>query len=118
MAKDLAKAFDTSFFDKKMNKAVRTRDVDKDGNITQADFLLILQRYEEQNISTPEHRKLFAKIIMESIKNFGLQDKTVKFSYEEFKVRLVKFNLEVPEEKKKTLFEQMFILQARLDRYP
>ena len=71
------------FWQKKMLKVAKVRDVDGDGSITKADYDLILQRYKD--MGTPEkHLKMLEKIVGEFCKALGIADGVTGLTYEEF----------------------------------
>ena len=71
------------FWQKKIYKVAKIRDVDGDGLITKADYYLIFQRYKD--MGTPEeHLKKLEKIAGDICKAFGIADGSTGLTYEEY----------------------------------
>ena len=84
MATDYSDLRKSEFWRKKFARAVQVRDTDKSGDISRADFELIVTRYQQSDFSTPLHLANFSKQMMKSCDALGLIDESVKLSYAEF----------------------------------
>ena len=104
---DLAKLRrESPFWNKKLDRAIRVRDVDKDGVITRKDFEIIAQRYKDLGGISGEQLQRIQESLMKMCDSFGLIDDTKQFTYEEFKTRHA--NVDNHSEKVNTLFQTMF----------
>ena len=89
MATDFSKLRESEFWNKKMDRVVRVHDTDKSGDISRADFVLVVERYKKLGTSTPEHLELMSKTQSAALDRFGLTDESVRMSYDEFKEKLI-----------------------------
>ena len=89
MAADFSKLRESEFWNKKMDRFVRVRDTDKSGDISGADFVLILERYKKLGTSNPKHLELFAKTQSDTLKRLNLTDESVRLSYDDFKELII-----------------------------
>ena len=89
MATDFSKLRESEFWNKKMDRFVQVHDTDKSGDISRADFDLILERYRKLGTSTPKHLEMYAKYHDETLIRFGLLDESVRLSYEQFKEKVI-----------------------------
>ena len=96
---------ESPFWNKKLDRAVRVRDVDKDGVITRKDFKLVAQRYKDLGDVSGEQLQRVHESLMKLCDPVGLIDDTKQFTYEEFKRRLANINLV---EVNNTLFRTIF----------
>ena len=91
---------------KKIRKAVISRDANKDGFISREDFELVLERYRKVGSSKEEHLETLTKSLFSLCGITGLNDASVKLSYEEYERRwlanIVKY------EERHDLFRSMF----------
>ena len=71
------------FWKKKLRAFVKAQDVDQDNLITREDFDLIVQRYKEAGAS-PEHIKKHQEINEKVFTVWGMTDKNVQLTIEEF----------------------------------
>ena len=90
------------FWNKKIDRAIRVRDADKDGVITRKDFELIVQRYKDLGGISGEQLQ---ESIMKMCDFVGLDD-TKQFTYEEFKRHHANFDNH--SKKINTIFRTMF----------
>ena len=84
MATDYSGLRKSEFWRKKFARAVQVRDTDKSGDISRADFELVVTRYQQLGSSTPQHLANVSKLMMSSCDAIGLTDESVKLSYAEF----------------------------------
>lgn len=84
MAADYSGLRKSEFWRKKFARAVQVRDTNKSGDISRADFELIVTRYQQSGFSTPQHLANFSKQMMNSCDAIGLTDGSVKLSFAEF----------------------------------
>lgn len=84
---DIATLKKNEFWRKKLRKAVLTRDANKDGTLSRADFKLILERYKQLESSTPEHVETLSKMFLKLVDQMGLNNDCDVCSYEEFEER-------------------------------
>ena len=96
---------ESPFWNKKLDRAIRVRDVDKDGVITRKDFEIIAQRYKDLGVSGEQLQNILESL-MKMCDSFGLTDDTKQFTYEEFKRRHA--NVDNHSEKVNTIFRTMF----------
>ena len=89
MAIDFSKLRESKLWNLKMDRAVRVQDIDKSGDISRADFELMIERYSKQCTSTPEKREAYAKEWSKICDRMGLTDESVRLSYDEFKEKFV-----------------------------
>ena len=75
------------FWNKKLDRAVQVRDVDKDGLITRKDFELVVQRYKDLGGVTAEQLQRIKSSVMGMCDAAGLVDNTKQLTREEFKKR-------------------------------
>jgi len=78
---------ESPFWNKKLDRAMQVRDVDKDGLITRKDFELVVQRYKDLGGVTGEQLQRIKSSLMELCDCAGLVDDTKQFTHEEFKKR-------------------------------
>ena len=76
---------ESPFWSKKLDRAIRVRDVDKDGVITRKDFEIIAQRYKDLGGISGEQLQRIRESLMKMCDSVGLIDNTKQFTYEEFK---------------------------------
>ena len=101
---------ESPFWIKKLDRAVRLRDVDKDGVITRKDFKLVAQRYKDLGDVSGEQLQSVHESLMKLCNPVGLIDDTKQFTYEEFKRRLANINLvEVNNTLVRTIFDGLDI---------
>ena len=93
------------FWNKKLDRAIRVRDTDKDGVITRKDFELVAQRYKDLGDVSGEQLQRVLESLMKLCDSVGLTDDTKQFTYEEFKTRHANVNLL---EVNNTLFRTIF----------
>ena len=87
MADELKLRLQNPFWNKKLDRAIRVRDVDKDGVITRKDFELVAQRYKDLGGVSGEQLQRVQECLMKMCDSVGLTDDTKQFTYEEFKRR-------------------------------
>ena len=94
------------FWNRKLDRAMQVRDVDKDGLITRKDFELVVQRYRDHGGVTAEQHQRIKTSLMEMCDAAGLTDDTKQFIHEEFKKR----NANMPNHAQThdTIFRTMF----------
>ena len=88
MATDFSKLRESEFWNKKVYRFVEVHDTNKSGDISRADFDLILERYRKLGTSTPKHLEMYAKYHDETLIRLGLPDESVRLSFEEFKEKV------------------------------
>ena len=96
---------ESPFWNKKLDRAIRVRDTDKDGIITRKDFELVAQRYKDLGDVSGEQLQRVQESLMKLCDSVGLTDDTKQFTYEEFKTRHANVNLL---EVNNTLFRTIF----------
>ena len=89
MATDFSKLRKSEFWMKKMDRFVRVQDTDKSGDISRADFDLILERYKKLGNSNPKHLEMYSKHHDDVLCRLNLPDESVRLSYDEFKEKLI-----------------------------
>ena len=82
----------SEFWKKKIHISVLARDVNKDNIISREDFDLIVQRYKEAG-APPEHVKKHQESFEKVYKVWGMTDKSVQMTIEEFE-KMFQQNLE------------------------
>ena len=87
MTDQLKLRLENPFWNQKLDRAVRVRDVDKDGVITRKDFELVAQRYKDLGGISGEQLQRIQESLMKMCDSVGLTDDTKQFTYEEFKRR-------------------------------
>ena len=97
---------ESPFWNKKLDRAIRVRDADKDGVITRKDFELVAQRYKDLGGVSGEQLQRIQGSLMKLCDSVGLTDDTKQFTYEEFKRRHA--NVDNLSEVNNTLFRTMF----------
>ena len=95
------------FWNKKLDRAIRVTDVDKDGVITRKDFEIIAQRYKNLGGISGEQLQRIQEFLMKMCDSVGLIDDTNQFTYEEFKRRHA-LNVANHLEKFSTIFRTIF----------
>ena len=103
MTDQLKLRLENPFWNKKIDRAIRVRDADKDGVITRKDFELIAQRYKDLGGISGEQLQ---ESLMKMCDSVGLIDNTKQFTYEEFKRHHANFDNH--SEKINTIFRTMF----------
>ena len=96
---------ESPFWNKKLDRAIRVRDVDKDGVITRKDFELVAQRYKDLGVSEEQLQRV-QDSLMKMCDSVGLTDETKQFTYEEFKRRHA--NVDIQLGTTNTIFRTMF----------
>ena len=89
MATDFSKLCENKFWNKKIDRLVRVQDTDKSGDISRADWILVMERYKKLGSSTPEHLEVLSMAQSDILKRCGLSDESVRLSYDEFKEKLI-----------------------------
>ena len=84
MAVDVLALRQSAFWKKKFRRLAEVRDADKDGYISQADFMLVVERCKKLSISTPRYIEKFTQYRQTFCESFDLVDESVKFTYSEF----------------------------------
>ena len=84
---DSEKLGESEFWKKKLDRAVRVRDVNKSGYISRADFMQMVERYKQLDTATPEHVEKLTKKTLRTCDGVGLTDDSVRLSYAQFKER-------------------------------
>ena len=78
---------ESPFWNKKLDRAIRVGDTDKDGVITRKDYELVAQRYKDLGGVSGEQLQRVQECLMKMCDSVGLTDDTKQFTYEEFKRR-------------------------------
>ena len=106
---DIAELRQNEFWRKKIRAATHSRDVDKSGTISRADFQLVIGRYKKLESSTPESVERLSKMFLKVVDQLGLADAREVLSYDEFEERwmagIAKGDVLVTA---KTAFKEMF----------
>ena len=89
MATDFSKLRKNEFWMKKMDRVLRVHDTNKSGDISRADFDLILERYKKLGTSNPEHLEMYSKYHADILSRLNLPHESARMSYEEFKEKLI-----------------------------
>ena len=84
---DVSALSKSEFWKKKIRKAVVSRDANKDGLISREDFELVLERYKKVESSKEEHLENLSKCLFSLCGVTGLNDASVKLSYDEYEKR-------------------------------
>ncbi len=106
MAEDLTL---NEFWKKKVYRAIRVRDANKDGYISKADFELIVQRYKD--IGAPEeHLKKLDKVFTAHCVRYDLTDESAKLTYDQFAAMLARTAKNKDEDKRVDFFKSMFVV--------
>ena len=90
MATDFAKLRQNEFWEKKMDRAVRVRDTNKSGDISRADFELVVEHYRNLGTSNPTHIEVLSKYMLNLIETLHLTDESTTLSYDEFKEKFLR----------------------------
>ena len=96
MAVDIPKLRESIFWNKKIDRAVRSHDTNKSGDISRADFLLIRERYKSLGTSTPQHIELLTRHQSAILERLHLDDESVRLSYAELKEKMIEDLANVP----------------------
>ena len=78
---------ESPFWNKKLDRAIRVGDTDKDGVITRKDYELVAQRYKDLGGVSGEQLQRVQECLMKMCDSVGLTDDTKQFTYEEYKRR-------------------------------
>ena len=105
MTDQLKLRLESPFWNKKLDRAVRVRDADKDGVITRKDFELVAQRYKDLGVSGEQLQRI-RDSLMKMCDSVGLSDETKQFTYEEFKRRHAHVDIQLGTTN--TIFRTMF----------
>jgi len=97
---------ESPFWNKKIDRAIHKRDVDKDGIITRKDFELAAQRYKDIARVSGEQLQRARKSLMNFADSIGVTDDTKQLTAEEFKTIISNAGNLV--EMYNTLFQAMF----------
>ena len=81
---DLSKLRENDFWRRKFRRAVGVRDTDKSGDISRADFQLVIDRYGKLGTVSPQQLEKMSKSLLTFCDRLGLKDETVKMSYDDF----------------------------------
>ena len=89
MATDFSKLRESEFWNKKIDRMIQVRDTDKSGDISRADFVLIVERYKKLGTCTPKHLEMLAKTQSDALDRLHLTDESVRLSYDELKEKVI-----------------------------
>ena len=81
---DLSKLRENDFWRRKFRRAVEVRDTDKSGDISRANFQLVIDRYGKLGTVSPQQLEKISKSLLTLCDMLGLTDETVKLSYDAF----------------------------------
>ena len=81
---DLSKLQENDFWRRKIRRAVEVRDTNKSGDISRADFQLVIDRYGKLGTVSPQRLAKLSKSFLTKCDMLGLTDETVKMSYDDF----------------------------------
>ena len=81
---DLSTLRENDFWRRKFSRAVEVRDTDKSGDISRADFQLVIDRYGKLGTVSQQQLEKMSKSLLTFCDRLGLKDKMVKMSYDAF----------------------------------
>ena len=90
VAMDASKLKESAFWNKKLDKSAVVFDVDKNGHISRADFLLMRERFSQQNVSK-KYLEEFNKSQEQFLDHVNLKDNSVKYTYAEMKEKFIEY---------------------------
>ena len=86
MAKiDPARLRDDPFWNKKLDKAIRVTDTNRNGYIERADYMLVVSNYKRLSSASSAYIDTLTKATIRKCDMLGLVDDSVKLTYEEMK---------------------------------
>ena len=103
---NVSKLHNSDFWNKKMDRVARIHDTDGDGYITRKDFMLVRERFKQQNMSS-KHLAEWIKSHDVSLENMNLKDDSVKYTYDQFKT-IISNSIGTADEKYKDTFRKAF----------
>lgn len=95
------------FWNKKLDRALKIRDVDKDGVISRSDFELTLKRFSQVEGISQERLATYRRHVEEMCTKWGLTDASKSLSYDEMKRITAKI---AEDQNKRELFTDLFNL--------
>ena len=75
---------ENEFYAKKLRQFVCVTDTDKDGFISRHDFDLIIERYKQLGVCTPQHLEKLTASMTNVLDLIGMTDPSVKMTYEQY----------------------------------
>ena len=72
---------ESEFWRKKIYQAVKARDVNKNGYLSRADFMLVVKHYKQLQTTTPQLLKNLTKMMESFCNDLGLKDDSVHLNY-------------------------------------
>ena len=84
MATGASNLRENEFYARKLRQFVRVTDADKDGYISRHDFDLIIERYKQLGVCTPQHLEKLTASMANVLDLMGITDISVKLSYEQY----------------------------------
>ena len=85
---DLSKLKESTFWNKKIDKAAAILDTNKNGYISRADYMLYRERFSQQPISQ-KHFNEFVKSQDQFLDHVNLTDNSVKYTYKEMREKFI-----------------------------
>ena len=81
---DFAKLRKNDFWRKKFRRGIEVHDTDKSGDISRADFEIVVNRYGKLSTATPQYLEKLSESFMKFADMLGFTDASVKMSYDDF----------------------------------
>ncbi len=102
----MAKVRNSDFFYKKLMRAAKVQDADKDGTVTRADFELMIKNYKDLGMPE-EYTQELCDVMYAMCASLGLSDSSKVLSYDEITEMWTK-NIEEEEDFSIDRFDRMF----------
>ena len=87
---DFSKLQENDFWRRKFRRAAEVIDSTKSGDISRADFEVVVDRYRQLGTATPQYLEKQSKSVMKFADSHGLTDASVKMSYDEYEAAHLK----------------------------
>ena len=90
---DFAKLRKNDFWCKKFRRGIEAHDTNKSGDISRADFEVIVNGYRKLSTATPQYLEKLSNSLMKFADMLGFTDASVKMSYDDFEDAYLKLIL-------------------------
>ena len=84
MATGASNLRENEFYARKLRQFVRVTDTDKDGYISRHDFDLVVERYKQLGVCSPQHLEKISASMASILDLMGITDPSVKMTYEQY----------------------------------
>ena len=84
MATGASNLRENEFYARKLRQFVRVTDTDKDGYISRHDFDLVIERYKQLGVCSPQHLEILTASLTNILDLIGITDASVKMTYEQY----------------------------------